>query len=297
MFLPSEASIKVRPPLWRKPESSRYAHRGFTVVELLVVIAAIAVLLSFSIPAFRRLMADSTRTREMAAARQMVMAWNTYATDSKSWVLPGFKTGLPARLQDGSTIAPDNYGGGATIAARFPWRLAPYLGHNFKGMYINEQSAELNKLKDGNQEEYLYFASLYPSLGLNSTWVGGDQERYGFLPNPPAPFKNFYVTRLSTIRDPDRLVLFGSARTDATSDNRMVEGYFRLESPRFVAPQWADAYDATQPASCGNISARHDGTAVCAFTGGSVDTIQIDALRDMRHWANMATSPEWQLTP
>jgi len=275
----------------------RYARAGFTVVELLVVIATIAILLSFSIPAFRRLMADSTRTREMAAARQMVMAWNTYASDSKAWVLPGFKTGLPARLEDGSNIAAGNYGGGATISARFPWRLAPYLSHNFRGMYVNDQAPELEKLKNGDYEQYLYFASLYPSLGMNSTFVGGDQERYGFLPNAPAGLKDFYVTRLSSIRNPEKLVLFASARTDATSDNRLVEGYFRLESPRLAAAQWADAYDPAKPASCGNISARHDGTAVCAFTGGSVDTIQIDALRDMRHWSNNADAFNWQLTP
>lgn len=266
-------------------------------MELLVVVATIAILLAFSLPAFRRLMADSTRAREMAAARQMVMAWETYASDSKAWVLPGFKTGLPARLEDGSNIAASNYGGGATIAARFPWRLAPYLGHNFAGMYVNQQAAELEKLKDGDHEQYLYFASLYPSLGMNSTWVGGDQERYGFLPNAPAPFKNFYVQRLSSIRHPDKLVLFGSARTAATNDNRLVEGYFRLESPRLAAPQWTSAYDPAVPASCGNISARYDGTAVCAFTGGSIEAIQVDALRDMRHWANEATSFEWQLAP
>jgi len=227
----------------------------------------------------------------------MAMAWNTYATDAKSWVLPGFKSGLPARLQDGSFIAAGNYGGGATIAARFPWRLAPYLGHDFKGMYINEQAAELEKLKNGNYEQYLYFASLYPSLGLNSTWVGGDQERYAFLPNAPAALKNFYVTRLSSIRKPDQLVLFASSRTDATNDNRLVEGYFRLESPWLATQQWAPQYDPDVPASCGNISMRHDGTAVCAFTGGSVDTVPIETLRDMRHWANGADVANWHLTP
>lgn len=292
-------AFRVRCSPVRRParRSGRYERRGFTVVELLVVVATIAVLLAFSVPAFRRLVADSSRAREMAAARQMVMAWNTYATDSNAWVLPGFKTGLPARLQDGSFISPNSYGGGATIAARYPWRIAPYLGHKFEGMYINEQASELEKLKNGKHEEYLYFASLYPSLGMNSTFVGGDQERYAFLPNAPAPLKNFYVQRLSSIRNPDKLLLFASSRTDATSDNRQVEGYFRIESPRLVTSQWQAAYDPAQPASYGNISARHDGTAVCAFTSGAVDTIQVDALRDMRFWANTANAFDWQLTP
>jgi len=274
-----------------------FARRGFTVVELLVVIAAIAVLLAFSVPAFRRLVSDGQRTREMSAARQMVMAWNTYALDAKSWVLPGFKTGLPAFQENGDRIPADTYGGGTTIAARFPWRLAPYLGHNFYGMYVNAQSKELDKLRNGDREQYLYFASLYPSLGMNSTFVGGDQERYGFLPSPPAQLKDLHVKRLSSIRRPDQLLLFASARTAATSDDRMVEGYFRLEAPRLISQQWAEMYDPAQPASFGNLSARYDGTAVCAFTGGSVDAIRTDLLRDMRSWSNAATAPDWQLGP
>lgn len=275
----------------------RFARGAFTVVELLVVIAVIAVLVAFSVPAFRKIVRDGHRTRELSAARQMVAAWNTYAVDFKSWVLPGFKTGLPAFQANGDRIPADTWGGGATIAARFPWRLAPYLGHNFAGMYINEQSAELEKLKNGNYEEFLYFASLYPSLGMNSTFVGGDQERYGFLPSPPPQLKDLHVSRLSSIRRPEQLVLFASARTDVTDNNRLVEGYFRLEAPRLIGPQWAEAYDPTQPASFGNLSARHDGTAVCAFTGGGVDAVRVDLLRDMRHWSNNADAPDWQLGP
>lgn len=281
----------------RRAGTAFFARAGFTVVELLVVIATIAILLSFSIPAFRSLMRDATRTREMSAARQMAMAWNSYAVDNASWVLPGFKTGLPVRLDDGSFISKTNYGGASTIAARFPWRLAPQLGHDFRGMYVNEQSAELEKLRNGDHEKYLYFASLYPSLGLNSTWVGGDQERFAFMPNAPPALKNFYVSRLATIRNPSKLILFASSRTDATDDHRLVEGYFRLESPWLAQKQWADAYDPEAPASTGNVSARHGGSAVVAFTGGAVDAIPLDELRDMRFWANEATGHDWHLAP
>jgi len=270
---------------------------AFTIVELLVVIAIVAVVVSIAVPAYRHVSGNARLSMEMSAARQMAMAWNSYAADSKSWILPGFKTGLPAFQEDGTTIPASTYGGGATIAARFPWRLAPYLGHNFYGMYVGAQREELDDLKNGPREEFLYFASLYPSFGLNSTFVGGDQERYGFLPNPPAPFKGFYVSRLSSVRRPDQLLLCASSRTGATDDGRMVEGYFRLEAPSIVAPQWAAEYDPTDPASFGNVSARHAGAAVCAFTGGHVDSIRVDQLKDMRHWANGATAPDWTLAP
>lgn len=270
---------------------------GFTIVELLVVVAIMGVLLALAVPAYRHLSRDARRTLEMSAARQMAVAWNSYAVDAKAWVLPGFKSGLPARQDDGTIIPQATYGGGATISARFPWRLAPYLGHNFYGMYVGDQREELDRLKDGPHEQYLYFASLYPSLGLNSTFVGGDQERYAFMPNPPAMLKDFYVTRLSSIRRPEQLLLFASARSGATDDGRLVEGYFRIEAPQLAAAQWADAYDPADPASFGNLSARHGGSAVCAYTAGNVDAIRVDLLKDMRTWANAATTPDWKLAP
>ncbi len=271
--------------------------RAFTLVELLVVVAIIGMLLALSVPAYRHLSGNARMTMEMSAARQMAMAWNSYAADSKSWVLPGFKPGLPAFQENGDRIPSGTYGGGATVSARYPWRLAPYLGNDFYGMYVGDQRAELDRLKDGPREQYLYFASLYPSLGLNSTFVGGDQERYAFIPNAPSPLDDFYVKRLSSIRQPEKLLLFASARTGATDDGRLVEGYFRLEAPQLAGPQWAAAYDASDPASFGNLSARHDGAAVCAFTGGHVEAVRADLLRDMRYWSNAADAPDWKLLP
>ena len=75
------------------------------------------------------------------------------------------------------------------------------------------------------------------------------------------------------------------------------EGYFRLESPRLAQKQWADTFDPSVPASAGNVSARHGGAAVVAFTSGAVDALSIEDLRDMRHWANAADSHDWHLAP
>lgn len=281
-----------------RPRSTRLTRAGgFTIVELLVVIAVIAMLMAFAVPAYRHISSDARLTMEMSAARQMAMAWNSYAVDAKSWVLPGFKTGLPAYQENGAIIPAATYGGGATISARYPWRIAPYLSHNFHGMYVGDQREELDTLKDGPREQYLYFASLYPSFGLNSTFVGGDQERYAFMPNAPEPFRNFYVSRLSSVRKPEQMLVFASSRTASTNDGRMVEGYFRLEAPRLAAPQWAENYDPADPASFGNVSARQRGSAVCAFAGGNVDAIRVDLLKDMRYWANTADKPDWQLAP
>ncbi len=286
--------------------SARLPHgarpRGFTLVELLVVIGVIAVIVAFSVPAFRSMVGGARRSREMNAARQLIVAWTSYAADAKGQVLPGFKTGLPAYQANGDPIPASSYGGGATISARYPWRIARYLGHNFHGLYVNDQEPELSLLENGDYQKYLYFGSLYPSFGMNSTWVGGDQERYGFLPppppnSPPSPFNNFYVSRLSQVKHAERLLVFASARTDATSDGRMVEGYFRIDSPAIISTQWASTYDPAAPSSYGNVSARQDGETVCAFVGGNVDHKPVDELRDMRYWANQADAPEWRLVP
>ena len=53
--------------------------RGFTIVELLVVIAVIAILVGLLLPAVQKARMAADRTDEMSSARQLMLAWDAYA--------------------------------------------------------------------------------------------------------------------------------------------------------------------------------------------------------------------------
>lgn len=255
------------------------------------------------VPVFKGARSTAARVQEAAALRQLLFAWTSYATDSGGALMPGFKTGLPVYQSNGEPIPPTAYGNAQQIAARYPWRVAKQLGHDFRAMYTNDNAATLQQLESGDPQQFYYFASLYPSFGMNSVWVGGDEQRYGFLPTTLPngqvnPLSGFYVTRLSGIKHPERLTVFASARTDLTDSGTLVEGYFRIESPLFVTGQattWAAEYDPAAPASFGNLSARHSGSVLVGTADGGVELVPVDEMRDMRRWADRATSATWQI--
>ena len=279
---------------------SKDLNRAFTVVELLVVIAVIGILSSLLLPAIQKARTTAARTDEMSSARQLMIAWESYAAQYKESVLPGYKIGLRAWNESGYEIAEVS---NEIAAARYPWRLAPFLNYDFRSLYrgINTKSlAEMQQMNDGS---YAYAVSVYPSLGLNTTWVGGDQNELGFSPTALSNFGKFYVQKLGDIRKTGDLLVFASARgSDPTDPSASpLEGFFRVRSPRFAFGQderWTESIDANTPSSeTGHVHFRYGGSAVIACADGHVEPQGPDALRDMRRWANRADSEDYGLSP
>ena len=269
---------------------------GFTLVELLVVIGLVVVLLGLVFMVGGKVRKQAREVTERNAARQSLIAWNSYAFDHNGDLLPGYRSGLEAMTPDGQPISAATIG---VAGNRYPWRLAPYLGYNFDILYVNEQNEYLEDLRVNDYSSYVYTVATFPSLGINATWMGGDEIDGCFNPALTNLLGNFYSSSLSQIRHPERLTVFASARGDSQPNGGgdSIEGYFKIASPAFSSRRWEDQYDPEDTTSFGNLSARWDGRSVIGRVDGSVDALPIEELDDMRLWADRADSKDWKLAP
>ena len=295
--MPSEQAIDIQQPVIARRTA------GFTLVELLVVIGLVAVLSALVMHAMSALRESSQRVSEMSAARTLGQAWNSYAIDNSGRVLPGYHYDqFEVTDAFGNDWMPSGEEGEELILVkRWPWRLAGYLGSNLKALYTDVTDMRLDQLSGEERNSLLYQVSVAPSFGMNSVYVGGDENYGGFSDIMLETFGQFYVDRLSKVRHADDLIVFTTARgtngVPGSPDAETVEGYFRVLPPAYAQPLWDGEFDDADPGSAGNVSPRHGGDAITVTVDGRVATESIEELRDMRKWCDKAGSSDWLLTP
>lgn len=270
-------------------------------MELLVVVAVIAMLIAVVITAAGSLRQSSLQVTEMASARSLGQAWQGYAIDNKGAVLPGYHfDGFEATDAYGTVIQPET-AEEFIYVKRWPWRLASYLGSDLHALYTDVKDYRLDELSGEDRNELLYQVSALPSFGMNSVYVGGDENFGGFSDIFRQTFGNFYVQRLSTVKNPGELIVFSTARgndgSPGSQDSAVVEGFFRVLPPAWSQPIWSSEYDEFDASSAGNISARHTDGVISVAVDGRVTVDSVDDLRDMQRWCDTATNPDWLLTP
>lgn len=271
---------------------------GFTLIELLVVVVIISILISILLPTLGAARVVARSTREMASAQQTMLAFNLYAQDHAGRLLPGF----PDRRDVSGPSAPlDELGRPITdsiLAQRYPWRLAPYVDYNFRGLYGDDKAlAALRERRD----DFAYVVSLFPSLGMNVAYVGGSVSHLGDATSRRV-FGKIYVDRDDEAIRPTEVIAFASARfrgPGTVEELPEPEGYFRVEAPTFGVG-WQPSYDPRSPSpgvNSGFVSLRHGGKAVAAMLDGHSEVLGWDDLRDMRRWADRADRADWVPEP
>lgn len=258
---------------WRRP--------AFTLIELLVVVSIIAILAAILVPVAGSMARKGKMAREINAARQIMVAYAAYATANDGRLLPGYdKNVADVTLADGTQVS-------GIMCARYPWRLAPYIGGAMDDIFlINETRRKTDALRH-DSPDYQYLASLFPALGINGYCVGGYDDASG-----EGNFSTDVVRTLAGASRASKLIVFASARyTDsaARSSEKETPGFHLVTPPNMWRTKWSRPFDRKKAASSfGNVDLRWDGKAVCAFLDGHVELLGEPGIYDMRLWSNMA---------
>jgi hypothetical protein len=271
---------------------------GFTLIELLLVVGVVVLLVGITLPGLSRARKMGLQAREFTAARQVMTAWTAYATDFRGEVMPGYASRTMAGSGATALRVLDDAGTRlqGVEAQRYPWRLAPYMDYQLRGLYFDQRIFERYR----GAADYRYRVSLSPSLGINAEFVGGKADPgLAFTPNAVRLYGKFYIQRIDEVTRPDRLIVFASARGPDFDGEGNVSGYYVVDAPNRLTRSWATTpyTDDSAPESFGFVDARHFGKAVTAMADGHADAYTARELDDMTRWANQATTADWLLKP
>lgn len=261
---------------------------GFTLIELLVVVAIIAILAGLLLPAFARAKNRARMIEEVSGGRQLMLGMQMYADDHDNAMFPGYFA---------DTAAVDDYGQPLSFPenARYPWRMVPYMSGSMSVIYSGANRAKLTQLQSQSHSDYVYAVSLFPSLGINSYFIGGNSTEF------PAGLANAkfgadtVVTKINQVMRPGDLMAFTSARSAVTGNS--AQGYYQVTPPYLTSRQWMAAYsDSLTPDLWGFVAPRFSSRSVSAMVDGHIENLNLQQQQDMRHWCNRADRPDWILS-
>lgn len=250
---------------------------GFSLVELLVTIGIICVLAVLGTGAFQGALDKGRMVKETTAAKNLINAYTLSAGDNDGRYMPGMDYTV-------NSVWFEPQGKNLTmihLANRYPFRLAPYFNYSLNGtILLNRNVSQIEKMSPSGNPLHEYVISTYPAFGMNYWFVGGCVADDGTLSYPQ--------DCLSRSSQTASLLAFASG--GAMAGTTKVDGYNILTPPKLEGDRWVNASwtKNANPGNYGNVDARYNGKAVCAYLDGSVRMQSIDELRDMRLWNKSA---------
>lgn len=211
--------------------TQRCAHQGFTLTELMAVIAIIAILVGIVLVSMKSLRHAGLQTAQLNDLRQIAVAWRSYSDDNDARLLPGYIgadlmdpgggqifSNLKVTTPSGQPVLPDD-------AQAYVWRLTPYMSENwgafFAGLRDSSVTAILqseysaNKFGPGSIGPGDIGISERPAYGINAIFLGGDSVHggdYATSRNPWNPTLGLEdeilaATRMAQVKNPAKIIV------------------------------------------------------------------------------------------
>jgi prepilin-type N-terminal cleavage/methylation domain-containing protein len=242
--------------------------KAFTLIELLIVVTIMVVLIGLSFPVLAKMVEGGQKAAEMSAAKSLVAGFLSYSADNNNACLPGYRDPGQGVVKDAKGVEVAD----PRARSRYAWRIAPYIGYEIdKTLLVNN-----TKVAPKDSSEYHYLVSVYTSLGMNTTFVGGDWSDSALIrpdDRRASASGKFYVDNLAQAVSPSRMIVFASA---ISKERGEVAGNHRVFPP------------AMKSGDSSQINFRYDGKAIVACLDGHIEMLDQQQIKDMRRWSNRA---------
>lgn len=262
--------------------------RGFTLIEVLVVVALIATLLGMLLPAMGSARGSAARVLCMSNQRQLVTAWLMYASDHRGRALPHLAPGTSQRVywygaEDQNLQRVIHEGG----------TLAPYLDAGLSARSVFECPSQ----PEGTYREQGAFGGFTSTYGYNAYTLAPASSGYLDLSRRRWP-------AVHEIYFPGRLFVFGDTllamHADLPSNSALLDPPMLFQRQRGV---WRANLSPTTAFRHGRPRAGGFGDAVVGRADGSVHTERVDPNAVSHHRFGIGSAaatndpsyvPDWQ---
>jgi prepilin-type N-terminal cleavage/methylation domain-containing protein/prepilin-type processing-associated H-X9-DG protein len=241
--------------------------RGFTLVEILVVIAIIIILASLIFPAVQRARARASLAQDMSNLRQMTLAWIMYQDNNKGQMMP-VSTWIDDPALVDPVTNPKSYWFGTIVAGE----------NSGDPERLDFDTAFLNPYLEGSQEVYrdptfteslvgsLRYGKLTTGYAYNYKYLGPgpkinyDTQTYIGKVDKNIPISNNYAG----IKQTSRTVVFADSA-------QLYDNFGQMTTPVLRENWYLDGPAAGNP----TVHYRHIGDAAnVAFADGHVETLK-----------------------
>lgn len=241
MLEASDAICVLRAPVQiiRNGRGARFGSYGFSLIELLVVMAVVAILAAMLFPVFISAKEQARQTKCLSNLKQIVAAWQLYVDDHSGRACPSCLSGIYGWRRAWDFDLKDVRVNGKTTTV---WK------HGLLGPYAKSGELKACPSFHGGKWDRPYTGYAY-----NASYIGGDFTVDGNVYIDQYTDRPHTIALLGEIKHPSTTAVFADGGFGYPAN---AQNYLRAPSDEFF--------------QAGTVHYRHDGLACVAYADGHV---------------------------